>query len=457
MLGHSFQRRDARWLAGVGALAAAALLASAGSTTVIPGGGPTKSDCYVVLNVGGTRPLKSAKALECTDGDPGCDTDGLCNNVCALQVQLCINQPGVGNCVAPSGLQKLKFKSHPATFTVNTPSSLLGHQCNDPVAVHLPVKVSKKGKKSAGVLEVTGFAKAVQGTKPLKDSDTYILKCLPRVGPCPTTTTSPPPTTLTTVSTTSTTGPTISTTTTMSTTTSTSLPAIQCCVPPSPYACFVGTASQCGNARGFSVGPGSCVPDPCPPAIQCCVPPSPYACFVGTASQCGNARGFSVGPGSCVPYPCSTITSTTTTLPTGGMVLKGALTSTLARFNYNGSLGLPGALAACHTSFGASTHVCTDAELQSAAAAGDLKGLKDTAGMTVTSFWAIDSSQPPLQQCNDDAPGTGSGRNWEYGTAHTASRGQKVSLDNGSGTLGALQSSQQCAILGTPAWVGCCQ
>src|SRR5262245_9609239 len=416
MHGHSFQRRGARRLAGAGALVTAALLASAGSTTVIPGGGPTKSDCYVVLNVGGTRPLKNAKTLECTDGDPACDTDGLCNNVCALQVQLCINQPGVGNCVAPSGLQKLKFKSHPATFTVSTPSSLLGHQCNDPLTAHLPIKVSKKGKKSAGVLEVTGFAKAVQGTKPLKDSDTYILKCLPRVGPCPTTTTSPPPTTLTTVSTTSTTGPTISTTTTMSTTTSTSLPA-----------------------------------------IQCCVPPSPYACFVGTASQCGNARGFSVGPGSCFPYPCATTTSTTTTLPTGGVVLKGALTSTLARFNYNGSLGLPGALAACHTSFGDSTHVCTYAELQSAAAAGDLKGLKDTAGMTVTSFWAIDSSQPPLQQCNDDAPGTGSGRNWEYGTAHTASRGQKVSLDNGSGTLGALQSSQQCAILGTPAWVGCCQ
>ena len=104
--------------------------------------------------------------------------------------------------------------------------------------------------------------------------------------------------------------------------------------------------------------------------------------------------------------------------------------------------------------------MCTYAELQSAAAAGDLVGLKDTTNATVTAFWAIDNSQPALQQCNDDAPGTGSGLNWEYGTAHTSSRGETVAIvDNGMGqpTLGPLQMSQQCALLGTPAWVCCCQ
>jgi hypothetical protein len=167
-------------------------------------------------------------------------------------------------------------------------------------------------------------------------------------------------------------------------------------------------------------------------------------------------------PGVCVATTTTTApssaTTTTTTPRTGGRVLKGALPPTLGRFNFNSMLGLPGANAACSTNF-SGTHACTYAELQSAQAAGDLVELKDisTPPMAVTSFWAIDNSQPPLQQCNDDAPGTGSGLNWEYGTAHTASRGQKVSLDNGAGTLGALQSSQQCALLGTPAWVGCCQ
>ena len=142
--------------------------------------------------------------------------------------------------------------------------------------------------------------------------------------------------------------------------------------------------------------------------------------------------------------------------PMAGTV-KGALAPTLGRFNFNGALGLPGALAACQATFGNTTHVCTLADLQNAQAAGDLVGLKDTTNAPVTSFWAIDSSQPALQQCNDDAPGTGSGLNWEYGTAHTASRGDKVPLDNATGMLGALQPSQQCALLGTMATVACCQ
>jgi hypothetical protein len=83
----------------------------------------------------------------------------------------------------------------------------------------------------------------------------------------------------------------------------------------------------------------------------------------------------------------------------------------------------------------------------------------DTTNVTVT--WAIDNSAPILQQCNDDAPGTGSGLNWEYGTAHTMSRGEKVAIvDNPTPpplkTLGPLQMGQQCALLGTPSWVGCC-
>src|SRR5262249_53939909 len=73
-----------------------------------------------------------------------------------------------------------------------------------------------------------------------------------------------------------------------------------------------------------------------------------------------------------------TTTTTTTTLPSHGMILNGALPQTLGRFNFGGDIGLPGALTHCHMIFGASTHVCTYADLQSAAAAGDLAGLTDT-------------------------------------------------------------------------------
>jgi len=150
-------------------------------------------------------------------------------------------------------------------------------------------------------------------------------------------------------------------------------------------------------------------------------------------------------------------TTTTTTPPRAGTV-KGALASTPGRFNFNAMLGLPGANAACNTNF-AGTHACTYQELQSAAAAGDLKGLKDVANppRPVTSFWAIDSSAPPLQQCNDDVS---SHLNWEYATAHTASRGEQVALDNAAGTLGALQTGVQCNFGASgpeAAWVACCQ
>lgn len=151
----------------------------------------------------------------------------------------------------------------------------------------------------------------------------------------------------------------------------------------------------------------------------------------------------------------TTSSTTTTTCPSSaGSVLKGALTATLGRFNYNLTLGLPGANSACNTNF-PGTHACSYAELQSAQTAGDLDGLKDTACTTVTSFWAIDAAQPALQQCSDDAVG-GSNQRWEYGTAHTASRGQRVTLNNVTGALGVLQSSVQCNIAGS-SWVGCCQ
>jgi len=159
----------------------------------------------------------------------------------------------------------------------------------------------------------------------------------------------------------------------------------------------------------------------------------------------------------CDPEPttCGSASTTTTTLPLpsrGGVVLKGALTATPGRFNYNLTLGLPGANSACSTTF-PGTHACTHADLQSAATAGDLVGLKDTSNASVTSFWAIDSSQPALQQCNDDVV---SGLNWEYATAHTMSRGEQVALNNTTGALGPLQMGVQCNIAGT-SWVGCCQ
>lgn len=141
----------------------------------------------------------------------------------------------------------------------------------------------------------------------------------------------------------------------------------------------------------------------------------------------------------------------------GPVKLQGALPVTPGRFNYNLTLGLPGADAACNSNF-AGTHACEYSELLTAEAAGDLVGLQDTTSATVTSFWVIDlSNNSDISQCNDDAamPGTPvAGANWQYGTAHTPSRGQRVDLNNLAGTLGAVQPPQQCNF--SSRSVGCC-
>src|SRR6266446_363159 len=107
-------------------------------------------------------------------------------------------------------------------------------------------------------------------------------------------------------------------------------------------------------------------------------------------------------PSVCDPFSTTTTTTSTTTTsttcapPVTPTVVKGSLTATVGRFNYNATLGLPGANAACNTNF--SGHACTLTELQSAPAS-DLTCLHDTAGMAVTSFWAIDPMAAGLSQC----------------------------------------------------------
>ncbi|HJQ84066.1 MAG TPA: hypothetical protein VKA21_08325 [Candidatus Binatia bacterium] len=170
--------------------------------------------------------------------------------------------------------------------------------------------------------------------------------------------------------------------------------------------------------------------------------------------------------GICDPTATTTTSSTTTTTTTSTTTttcpptppvtptkVVGSLTATPGRFNYAG-LGVPGANAACNTNF-PGTHACTYQELQIGEAACDLPGLTDTSAATVTSFWAIDSGAPILQQCNDDRSVIGSNINWEYPTADTPSRGQRVSLNNTTGVLGPLTMNVQCNIAGN-SWVACC-
>jgi hypothetical protein len=155
------------------------------------------------------------------------------------------------------------------------------------------------------------------------------------------------------------------------------------------------------------------------------------------------------------PTPTPTATLTPTPVPTQtcapAFAYNGALVPTAGRFNYNAMIGLPGANAACNSNFSGS-HVCTYFELQCAQTAGSLVGAVDTNAAAVASFWAVDPNAAPLSQCQDDVS---SFQNWEYATAHTGSRGQRVALNGGTGMLGPLQTGLQCNFSGNSN-VGCC-
>src|SRR5262245_39987356 len=169
------------------ALASTIAFATGAFATVIPGGGPARSACYVVLDGAGTRALRTARILECVDGDPSCDLDGLCNDRCEFGLRVCINQPGLAGCTPPRALDRLRLRYTPPTVTVRPPAVLQGPVCGDAVDARVAViqrpnvactSAVCSGRKRPGRALVTAIARAVRGTRPRFDRDSYVLRCL---------------------------------------------------------------------------------------------------------------------------------------------------------------------------------------------------------------------------------------------------------------------------------------
>src|SRR5262245_28591917 len=86
---------NARWTRL--ALGAATVLVLGGwqaaRAELLPGGGPTKSDCYVETDVTGldAATVENSKRVTCTDGD-ACDTGACGDDACTFEIAICINQ-----------------------------------------------------------------------------------------------------------------------------------------------------------------------------------------------------------------------------------------------------------------------------------------------------------------------------------------------------------------------------
>jgi len=141
------------------------------------GGGPAKSDCYIVFDVQGATDIKKNKQVTCIDGDP-CDTDGVCgNDSCTFKVALCPNQTGSSSCT-PHPPITLSGKSLGAPLI--PPTDLSGSDCGPFADVKVAIKVKKSGKKKPG--KTVLHLKAKSSGKPKTDTDNVKLICTPPAG-----------------------------------------------------------------------------------------------------------------------------------------------------------------------------------------------------------------------------------------------------------------------------------
>jgi hypothetical protein len=163
------------------ALALVALLAGAAGADCPPdcvgGGGPAATDCFVAFgHIAGT-------VVSCTDGDPSCDTDGKADGACTLELEACVNVPGLPSCTpgslsAPPSVKPAKDPAAQQLGAALGSLPLSGLGCTPP-GLRIPLKVSLAGIKP-GKSRLTVAASSGGKT----DRDRLRLTCLPsRVAP----------------------------------------------------------------------------------------------------------------------------------------------------------------------------------------------------------------------------------------------------------------------------------
>ncbi|MFQ5351853.1 MAG: hypothetical protein ACE5D3_02130, partial [Candidatus Binatia bacterium] len=83
-------------------VAASMLFASIATAGLVGGGGSKRLDCMAVFDSPSANkppPPRLPRSVDCVDGDPACDGDGLRNGRCVFELGLCLNSTGLPDCV----------------------------------------------------------------------------------------------------------------------------------------------------------------------------------------------------------------------------------------------------------------------------------------------------------------------------------------------------------------------
>jgi hypothetical protein len=195
---HTMRGTPTRILPAVAAFALVFVAAPADASTV-RGGGSKKTDCMSTFEAPGANkpPIpKIPKHVDCIDGDPACDVDGLRNAVCVFDLQVCLNStivPELADC-GPVSTESLRVdhsdddgdpKFDPDFQALQARVDTLGLPNADPdactlqSAITVPLRIPKSGSKyrtNKKKVKLTALG-AVAADPDTKDKDKIRFKC----------------------------------------------------------------------------------------------------------------------------------------------------------------------------------------------------------------------------------------------------------------------------------------
>jgi outer membrane protein assembly factor BamB len=129
---------------------------------------------------------KPAKEVRCLDGDAGCDLDGVVNNECVFDIDVCLrnSDPALPSCV-PADVDEAKVSGTSSSPELGTLQANLDpllpattNVCTSDQQITVPLKVSSSGlKRGKKTVKVSVSAAGV------KDSNRLKLSCVPHNWP----------------------------------------------------------------------------------------------------------------------------------------------------------------------------------------------------------------------------------------------------------------------------------
>jgi outer membrane protein assembly factor BamB len=163
----------------------------------VKGGGDAATDCHselasdaIRLNAPFFNPAKpkAAKEIRCFDGDPGCDLDGVANNSCTFDIDVCLRNadPELPSCT-PADVTEFKVlgstNKFPSLATLQTAVDALLPASTNVCTSGQSVVVPLKGPNSKGDFKAAKFTFKTTATAGADDKDGVKFVCVPRGWP----------------------------------------------------------------------------------------------------------------------------------------------------------------------------------------------------------------------------------------------------------------------------------